>query len=488
MNSIIPLGQKNTLAEYMILSGADNRPPMLDKDLYDSWKSQIELYMQNREHRIMIFELVKNGPLIWPTIEENKVTRTKKYAELSTAKNIQADYDLKATNIILQCLPAVIYSLMNHHKGSKDLWERVQLLMQGTSLTKKERENSDGTTLLQHLSVFIQQSSASTITENLDTYDSECDDISNANVVLMANISNHGSDVISETLILEDVSRSKMAKKPLDNALDFAWIFKIDLVHLAHKLLQNMEAHIDYLKLTQEQAGILWGIVKQAKAKQPLDNALDFAWIFKIDLVYLAPKLFQNREAHIDCLKLTQEQADILWGIVKQAKAKQPLDNTLDFALVSNPVSQQPCIPPNRDDWDHLFQPMFDEYFNPSSIVDSPVPVAATPRAVDLADSPVSTSIDQDAPSTRSSSNIRETHTLFEHFGRWTKDHRIANVIDDPSRSVSTRKQLQTDAMWCYFDAFLTSVEPKNFKQAMTKPSWIDAMQEEIDEFKRLQV
>nr|GEW48027.1 putative ribonuclease H-like domain-containing protein [Tanacetum cinerariifolium] len=49
----------------------------------------------------------------------------------------------------------------------------------------------------------------------------------------------------------------------------------------------------------------------------------------------------------------------------------------------------QPCIPPNINDWDHLFQPMFDEYFNPPTIVVSPVPVAAAPRAVDLADSPV---------------------------------------------------------------------------------------------------
>ncbi|GKA65448.1 retrovirus-related pol polyprotein from transposon TNT 1-94 [Tanacetum coccineum] len=79
-------------------------------------------------------------------------------------------------------------------------------------------------------------------------------------------------------------------------------------------------------------------------------------------------------------------------------------------------------------------------------------------------------------------------HTLFEHLGRGTKDHPIANVIGDPSLSVSTRKQLKTDAMWCYFDAFLTLVEPKNFKQAMTEPSWIDAMQEEIYEFKRLKV
>ncbi|GKC13721.1 hypothetical protein Tco_1010503, partial [Tanacetum coccineum] len=70
----------------------------------------------------------------------------------------------------------------------------------------------------------------------------------------------------------------------------------------------------------------------------------------------------------------------------------------------------------------------------------------------------------------------------------WTKDHLIANVIGDPSRSVSTRKELQIDAMWCYFDAFLTSVEPKNFKQAMTEPSWINAMQEEIHEFERLEV
>ncbi|GJR61262.1 retrovirus-related pol polyprotein from transposon TNT 1-94 [Tanacetum coccineum] len=147
---------------------------------------------------------------------------------------------------------------------------------------------------------------------------------------------------------------------------------------------------------------------------------------------------------------------------------------------------------------------MFDEYFNPPSIAVTPVQEAAAPRAAILADSPVLTSIDQDAPSTSipstqeqehsptisqgSSSNVRQTHTLFEHLGRCTKDHPIENVIGDPFRSVSTRKQLQTDAMWCYFDAFLTSVEPKNFKQAMTKLSWIDAMQEEIHEFERLQV
>ncbi|GJT85010.1 retrovirus-related pol polyprotein from transposon TNT 1-94 [Tanacetum coccineum] len=73
---------------------------------------------------------------------------------------------------------------------------------------------------------------------------------------------------------------------------------------------------------------------------------------------------------------------------------------TSSSGLVSNPIPQQPCNSPPRDDWDRLFQPMFDEYFNPPTIVVSPVLVAAAPRAVDLADSPVSTSINQDVPST----------------------------------------------------------------------------------------
>ncbi|GJY78860.1 hypothetical protein Tco_0484661 [Tanacetum coccineum] len=53
----------------------------------------------------------------------------------------------------------------------------------------------------------------------------------------------------------------------------------------------------------------------------------------KLDLELLAPRLLQNKEAHIDYLKYTQKQADILWEIVEQAKAKQPLDKELDFSL-----------------------------------------------------------------------------------------------------------------------------------------------------------
>nr|GEU44343.1 hypothetical protein [Tanacetum cinerariifolium] len=108
-----------SLADKAILSGADNRPPMLEKDMYDSWKSRMELYMLNRQHGRMILESVKNGPLLWPTVEKDGVTRLEKYSELSAAEAIQADCDVKATNIILQGLPLEVYALVSTHKHSE---------------------------------------------------------------------------------------------------------------------------------------------------------------------------------------------------------------------------------------------------------------------------------------------------------------------------------------------------------------------------------
>ncbi|GJR32037.1 retrovirus-related pol polyprotein from transposon TNT 1-94 [Tanacetum coccineum] len=155
---------------------------------------------------------------------------------------------------------------------------------------------------------------------------------------------------------------------------------------------------------------------------------------------------------------------------------------TSSLGLVPNTIPQQPCNPPNRDDWDHLFQSMFDEYFNPPTIVVSLVPVAAEPRAVDIADSPVSTSIDQDAPSTSipstqeqehspiisqgfeespktphfhddplyeslhedstshgSSLNVRPSHTPFEHLGRWTKDSKHDRHVDQTQMDLQVK-------------------------------------------------
>nr|GFC94926.1 hypothetical protein [Tanacetum cinerariifolium] len=75
-----------SLADKAILSGAENSPPMLEKDMYDSWRSIMEMYMLNRKHGRIILESVEHGRLLWPSVIEEGVTRLKKYSELSAAE------------------------------------------------------------------------------------------------------------------------------------------------------------------------------------------------------------------------------------------------------------------------------------------------------------------------------------------------------------------------------------------------------------------
>ncbi|GKF75226.1 hypothetical protein Tco_0224670, partial [Tanacetum coccineum] len=114
---------------------------------------------------------------------------------------------------------------------------------------------------------------------------------------------------------------------------------------------------------------------------------------------------------------------------------------------------------------------MFNEYFNLPTIAVSPVPVAAAPRVVDLANLLVFMSIDQNDPSTKSPKT--------PHF----HDDPLHEYLYEDSTSQGPSSNVRP-----IHTPFESLVEPKNFKQAMTKLSWIDAMQEEIHEFERLQV
>ncbi|GJV73736.1 integrase, catalytic region, zinc finger, CCHC-type containing protein [Tanacetum coccineum] len=207
---------------------------------------------------------------------------------------------------------------------------------------------------------------------------------------------------------------------------------------------------------------------KQSHKPKSEDTNQEKLYLLHMDLCWPMRVASINGKKYI--LVIVDDYSRFTW--VKFLASK---DEALDFIIkILNTIPQQPCIPPPRDDWDRLFQPMFDEYFNLPTIVGSPVPVVVAPRAVELADSPVSTSIDQDAPSTSIpsthdqkhsliisqgfeeslktphfhydllheslhedstslSSNVRPIHTPFESLGRWTKDHPNTNVIVIPS-------------------------------------------------------
>ncbi|GKE22297.1 putative ribonuclease H-like domain-containing protein, partial [Tanacetum coccineum] len=194
---------------------------------------------------------------------------------------------------------------------------------------------------------------------------------------------------------------------------------------------------------------------------------------------------------------------------------------TISSGLIPNPPPSTPFVPPLRSDWDLLFQLLFDKKLTLPPSVDHPAPeviapideVVALVPAVSTS-SPSLTIIDQDPPSPNvvhmnndsffgitipendseaSSSDVIPTVVQTsapnsEHVTKWTKDHPLDNIIVELERPVSTRLQLYEQALFCYYDAFLTPVEPNNYKYTLTQACWIEAMQEELHEFDRLEV
>nr|GFC45459.1 hypothetical protein [Tanacetum cinerariifolium] len=64
--------------------------------------------------------------------------------------------------------------------------------------------------------------------------------------------------------------------------------------------------------------------------------------------------------------------------------------------------------------------------------------------------------------------NVHPNHPMTYPNSKWTKDRPLNYIIGPLSRPVSTRLQLHEQALFCYYDAFLTSVEPKTYKEALT--------------------
>ncbi|GJT26398.1 retrovirus-related pol polyprotein from transposon TNT 1-94 [Tanacetum coccineum] len=132
-----------------------------------------------------------------------------------------------------------------------------------------------------------------------------------------------------------------------------------------------------------------------------------------------------------------------------------------------------------------LYSPMFSELLNGNS------PVVSKSSAVHAADNPdkhqqhntthTSTTTDVADPPPL---NIHSTHLTPTQ----TKDHPLEQVIGNPSQSVRTRRQLETDGEMCMFALTVSRTEPKNIKEAMADSAWIESMQEELHQFDRLDV
>nr|GFB94236.1 Gag-Pol polyprotein [Tanacetum cinerariifolium] len=86
------------------------------------------------------------------------------------------------------------------------------------------------------------------------------------------------------------------------------------------------------------------------------------------------------------------------------------------------------------------------------------------------------------------SSNMHTFYQRYPSEQRWIKDHPLKQVIGNPSQSVRTRRQLESDVKMCMFALTVSRTEPKNIKEAMADSAWIESMQEELHQFDRLDV
>ncbi|GJS71343.1 retrovirus-related pol polyprotein from transposon TNT 1-94 [Tanacetum coccineum] len=178
-----------------------------------------------------------------------------------------------------------------------------------------------------------------------------------------------------------------------------------------------------------------------------------------------------------------QAKADI--GIFIGYAPKKKAYRIYNRRLVPNPPPPTLFVPPMRNEWNLVFQPVFDEFFSPQASVVSLVPTVEAPAPVELTEIPLGEE--------EESHDLEVAHMSNNpYFGipipETIKDHPLQNIIGDPSRPISTRLKLHEQALFCYYDAFQTSIEPKTYKDALTQSFWIEAMQEELNEFKRLKV
>nr|GEW11845.1 hypothetical protein [Tanacetum cinerariifolium] len=172
-----------TLAKHIIVARAENHPPMLKKSMYDSWESHIRLFIKGKKHGRMMIDSIDYGPLVYPTVEENRLYNLFDKFAYVQGENLYEYY--------CRFYPGI---------------DKVQVAQQ---------------TILQN-SAFQ--------TKNLDAYDSDCDDISLAKAVQMENISTCDPDVLSEVayydsypkdMINQDVQEMPYSKQThIDDYLD----------------------------------------------------------------------------------------------------------------------------------------------------------------------------------------------------------------------------------------------------------------------------
>nr|GEV88370.1 Gag-Pol polyprotein [Tanacetum cinerariifolium] len=176
------LAKSANLSEDIQCAGSDTRPPMLDRTNFASWQQRIRLYCRGKDNGVNILKSIDEGPYKLGTFRETLaestegtpqfdtrppmldrtnfaswqqrirlycrgkdnglgLKRPRVYSDLKSEEKDRYNADIRATNILLQGFPKDIYTLINHYTDAKDIWDNVKMLLEGSGLTKEDRES-----------------------------------------------------------------------------------------------------------------------------------------------------------------------------------------------------------------------------------------------------------------------------------------------------------------------------------------------------------
>ncbi|GJT68704.1 retrovirus-related pol polyprotein from transposon TNT 1-94 [Tanacetum coccineum] len=145
----------SNMLEDIWYAGSDTCPPMLDRTYFESWQQRIRLYCLGKDNGENIMKSITEGPFQMGTFiqtpaEDAEETegalqlgpeRARVFTDLSAEEKERYKADIRATNILLQGIPKDIYTLINHYTDAKDIWDNVKMILEGSELTKDDRES-----------------------------------------------------------------------------------------------------------------------------------------------------------------------------------------------------------------------------------------------------------------------------------------------------------------------------------------------------------
>nr|GEZ25071.1 retrovirus-related Pol polyprotein from transposon TNT 1-94 [Tanacetum cinerariifolium] len=174
-------------------------------------------------------------------------------------------------------------------------------------------------------------------------------------------------------------------------------------------------------------------------------------------------------------------------GLIPQRQKALDYDNSGPVPRLQNVSPSADTTVPSQQELDLIFGPLYDEFFTAST---SGVNSSSSPTDNSKQqDTPPTTNIQSSTETTNPTNvNAEENNDNQAEDTQWTKDHPLEQVFGNPSKPVQTRRQLATDLKICMFALTMSTDEPKTIKEAIADSAWIEAMQEELHQFDKLQV